>query len=68
MNLSLEEYTNLIDTEISQTALNQINLTLKYLDRDYDDYSIERYQQHRWKLSGMIMKHQIFSQKNQKTC
>lgn len=45
MNLSLEEYVDIIDRVIGQTALNQ-NLSLKRFDRNDADYLVKRYQQH----------------------
>lgn len=56
VNLSISESTNFFYEGINRIALNQINLNLECLDNDDDDYSIERYQQRWWKLSGMIMK------------
>lgn len=58
VNLSLEDDSNSLCTEIIRMALCEINLYLKCIDND-QDYYLTGVSEHRWwNLSGMIIRHQ----------
>ena len=65
VNISIEEETNLLRSEIIQAALNRINLNLRCIDETYDLFSNEPTQHRWWSLSGIISKQNELVQKEQ---
>ena len=63
VNLSIEEETNSLRSEIIQAALNEINLNLRCIDDNYDIFSNEPTQHRWWSLSGIIRKQNELVQK-----